>query len=171
MNPQIRQRLAILEQYRAFKLGPGRLTGPLAALLKASQFGIDYDEVRSWTAARGLSAHADRREEFYLDADVRPIVDRMLQAGYDVLLNKKTWRDRSSDRRGTWQADAGTQGIGHNIFMSQGKSANLTFQMLDGFASYPFIPAGPFDAFLPRAAWLVGDADSGRLEIRGSWER
>ena len=154
---------------RAFKLGPGNLSGPLIELLRPSPFGIDASEVNSWTNARGLSAHADRREEFYLDADVRPIVDRMLQAGYEVLLNKKTWRDPSAERRDIWSPNAGARGLGPDIFVSQGKGAALTFRMLDGFESYPLVLGGPFDAVLPRAAWLEGDANGGQLHIKGSW--
>lgn len=154
---------------RAFKLGPGSLTKPLAEVLRPSLLGIDETEVSSWTSARGFSAHADRREEFYLDADVRPIVDRMLLAGYEVLLNKKTWRDSTTGRRDIWRPSAGSRGTGHNIFVTQGKAATLTFQMSDGFESYPLVLGGPFDAVLPRAAWLEGDANGGQLHVKGAW--
>lgn len=102
------QLIRLLE--RAFKLGPGSITRPLAEFLKPSPFNISLAEVETWTAARALSAHADRREEFYLDADVRPIVGRMQNAGYEVLLNKKDWRDPSSERREAWWPTAGLAG-------------------------------------------------------------
>jgi hypothetical protein len=154
---------------RAFRLGPGALTDPLANLLRPSPFNIDEAEVRSWTDARAASAHADRREEFYLGSDVRPIVDRMLQAGYEVLMNKKLWRHASSDRRESWRPVAGSQGTGSDIFVTQRKEAKLNFQFLDGFDSYPLVLAGPFDSILPRAAWVVADDDGSRLRVKGEW--
>jgi hypothetical protein len=162
------QLIRLLE--RAFKVGPSGITAPLAEFLKPSPFDIDLAEVETWTAARALSAHADRREEFYLDADVRPIVDRMQQAGYEVLLNKKDWRNSSSERREVWRPTAGSQGTGPNLFVKHDVGAAISFQFTDGYESYPLVPAGPMDEVLPRAAWLVGDKDSGRLKISGSWE-
>jgi hypothetical protein len=162
------QLIRLLE--RAFKLGPGSITVPLAEFLKPSPFDISLAEVETWTAARALSAHADRREEFYLDADVRPIVRRMQNAGYEVLLNKKDWRNPSSDRRELWRPTAGSQGTGPNLFVKQGVDAMITFQALDGYEAYPLVLAGPMDEVLPSAAWLKGGNDSGRLEISGSWE-
>jgi hypothetical protein len=154
---------------RAFKDSPWKLTKPLAELLAPSPFGIDEAEVTSWTSARDMSAHADRREEFHLDADVRPIVDRMLLASYEVLMNKKTWRDKTSERRDIWRPTAGPQGTGSAIFVTQGKGAALTFQISDGFEAYPMVLGGPFDAVLPRAAWLEGNANGGQLHVKGSW--
>ena len=106
-----------------------------------------------------------------MDADARRIVGRMLQAGYEVLMNKRLWRDPSSERRELWRPAAGSSGAGSDIFVAQGKAANLSFQFLDGFDSYPLVLAGSFDPLLPRAAWLVGDAEGGRLQVKGDWER
>jgi hypothetical protein len=81
----------------AFHLGPKDLTEPLTNFLASSEHWFKPREIKQWTDARAFVIHADRRPTFYLDSDVRPFESRMLEAGYDLLLNKTKWRSKSSD--------------------------------------------------------------------------
>jgi hypothetical protein len=155
---------------RAFGLPAAKLVQPLTDLLRASQFGFEESEVRDWMSARPLSAHADRRKRFFLDADLRSLVRRMLFAGYEVLLNKAAWREPGADRREVWKPSAGTTAGGHGLFTHQGSEATFVIEILDGFDAYPLLLAGPCHAALPRGAWLVGDPEAERLEVGGTWE-
>jgi hypothetical protein len=93
---------------RAFRLSPGELSGPLRRFLDP-RFGYAAPEVRHWTdTLRGATAHADRRANFMLDRDVRPYLHRVEQAAWDVLQNKRAWRDRGTERRQVWSPIGGT---------------------------------------------------------------
>jgi hypothetical protein len=94
----------------------------------------------------------------------------MQNAGYEVLLNKKNWRNPSSERRDLWRPTTGSTGTGSNLFITRGASAALTFEPLDGYESYPLVLAGPVDEVLPRAAWLMGGTDDGCLKVKGAWD-
>lgn len=155
----------------AFRLGPSGLTEPLANFLASSKHCFEAEEVRAWTYARSFAIHADRRDEIYLDSDVRPFELRMLEAGYDVLLNKAKWRSKSSDRREIWAALGGSIGVNAGMYLTRGQAATIGIQVLDGFLAYPMVTAGPFTTVLPRAAWLMGDDDdASKLEILGDWK-
>lgn len=155
----------------AFRLGPYNLTEPLVNFLANSEHCFKAEEVKQWTDARAFALHADRRPEIYLDSDVRPFEPRMLEAGYDVLLNKEKWRSKSSDRRHIWRAPSGTKGANNEgVYLARGQAANLKAHVFDGFMAYPMITAGPFIQALPKAAWLMGDIDGGKLEVAGDWE-
>lgn len=158
---------------RAFRLAPGGLANPLATFLRPSRYRFRVTEVRAWCNARALSLHADRRSEFNLDADVRPFVDRMMLAGYEVLANKEIWRHRSTDRRSSWTPRWGTSGNGVDLFLTPGSPLKVTMQLLDRYKAYPLVLAGSrvqFDGVLPRAAWMSGDADGCQLSILGNDE-
>jgi hypothetical protein len=148
---------------RAFATGPHELTQPLATLLGPCGQGFELAEVQQWTSARGPAAHADRREEFFLSADLHGFMLRMLQAGYDVLLNKADWRSKSSERRQAWRLNSGSNDASSGIFITKGAGASLVFQVLDGFAGYPLMLAGAVDAVLPPGVWLNGGANGGTL--------
>lgn len=154
---------------RAFRLGPFDLTGPLATFLASGCQGFAEPEVSTWTQVRGAAAHADRREEFVLTADVAPFVPRMREAAYDVLLNKSEWRSRSATRREQWKAASGSADAAGGIFVTQGSAATLAFQFRDGHAQYPLLLSGPAEGALPLAAWLEGGVDGGKLRICGDW--
>lgn len=155
---------------RAFKLGPGGLTEPLITFLRPSPFKFRAREVRAWTNARGFSLHADRREEFFLDTDVRPFVERMTQAGMELLANKKRWRHKSPERRDLWKPSTGTTG-GMDIFLTRGHGFNMAVSLVDRFSSYPMLLAGSqeqMDPLLPKGSWMTGDVDGCELNVRGS---
>ncbi len=153
---------------RAFHCGPGTVEARLTAFLAgATHHGFEENEIHEWVSARGPAIHADRREEFLLDSDVRPFLGRMFEAGYDVLLNKSHWRSSSTERRDSWKPASGSAGRHSCIFVTQGADATLTAQLLDPFAAYPLVLAGPFDAVLPRAAWLMADQQKAVLAMHG----
>ena len=60
-------------------------------------------------SASSSATHADVRRRFVLESDVRPVTSRMEQAAFDVLLNKRAWREPSLERRGAWVPVAGTR--------------------------------------------------------------
>jgi hypothetical protein len=122
---------------RAFRSPPGRLTQPLSAFLATARHGFDRDEIAGWLKLRGPATHADSRPGFLLEADVRPVIARMEQAAYDVLLNKAEWRSTSTARRDAWQPSAGTKSTGVDLFLSKGEDVVIGFQVLDPFLSYP----------------------------------
>jgi hypothetical protein len=88
----------------------------------------------------------------------------MLEAAYDVLLNKRDWRSPTSERRNLWEPVAGSSEPENATFLTQGKAAWVTLQLLDGFDAYPLVLAGPFESLLPPGVWLKGDADGGVLQ-------
>jgi hypothetical protein len=93
----------------AFALPPRKLTAPLSAFLHP-RFGYTRDEVAVWLEQyRDAVTHADTRNKFLLETDVRPVIDRMEQVATDVLFNKLTWRDHGSARRELWTPPRGQQ--------------------------------------------------------------
>lgn len=93
-----RELLRVFE--RAFAESGDRLVPPLAGFL-ASRPGLGYSktEVKRWIVRlRGPAVHADRHDVL-LEGDLRPVVDRMLLAAYEVLFNKRKWRSSDQDRR------------------------------------------------------------------------
>lgn len=147
---------------RAFGVGPGELTPLLETLLSSTPFDFTPSEVNAWTAARAPAFHADRRETFYLERDVAPLVPRMRDAGYEVLMNKLEWRSKSVERRPIWRPLSGTLPNG-SFFATQGMvGGGIRAQFRDGFDSYPLLLAGPVDEALPRALW-VQHSDSGAV--------
>lgn len=153
---------------RAFHRSPGKVEAILNTFLAGATYhNFECDEIHAWVNARGPAIHADRREEFLLDSDVRPLLPRMFEAGYDLLLNKTHWRSPSVDRRDAWKPVAGSANHHSGIFLTAGADASLRLQMLDPFAAYPLLVAGPIDPVLPRAAWLIADHRKSVLAIRG----
>jgi hypothetical protein len=122
---------------RAFRLGPYDLIDPLAEFLASGPFGYAHEEVRRWVELRQPATHADRRSYFVLERDVQPVVGRMTQAAYDVLFNKKSWRDKSTERRPAWSPATGTSDPGTSMFVVRGTAASIEFQFFDSFGAYP----------------------------------
>jgi len=141
---------------RAFALGPYRLIDPLAAFLEPGPFGYTHQEVLQWIELRQPATHADRRAEFVLEADVRPVIDRLEQAAYDVLLNKRDWRNPGVDRRRFWKPTGGTRGAGQ-MFIVQGTTPSIRFQILDSFGTYPLNLNASGVPNLPAEWWWRGE--------------
>ena len=95
------------ELIRLFENAFGTSSSELASLLEnflqtASSARYDSQEIRLWIVSnRDAATHADLRRTPFLihDENIQNDIDRILQAGYDVLLNKEKWHDRSITRR------------------------------------------------------------------------
>jgi hypothetical protein len=152
---------------RAFARKAGSLGPHLVPFLmdKASPHGFTKKEIHRWVEARPKASHADHRPEFLLEADVRPWMQRMVEAGYDVLLNKADWHGPATGRRDLWRPPAGSLDAESGLFMTQGHETTLLMQFLDGFGAYPLLLAGPIDSLLPDGLWLEGGKDGGELRM------
>ncbi len=105
--------------------------------------------------------HADRRAAFLLEKDVRSFAGRAMQAAYDVLLNKQTWRDPGIERRSLWKPECGTASPRGDSFITKGCDAHLGYQSLDDSLAFP-IHLGGILKELPEGVWarLAGKGDS-----------
>jgi hypothetical protein len=143
---------------RAFRLGPTRLIDPLTEFLVGSGQGYSKDEVMNWLVnLRGPSTHADTRDEFFLESDIRPVVWRMQQAAYDVLMNKAAWRDPSSDRRDAWRPSAWTNdALSSSLESFEGADGfRAQIYWLDIFGVFPQDHQTEIRKILPESWWVV----------------
>jgi hypothetical protein len=121
---------------RAFALPARRLTQPLDAFLD-DRYGCTPAELDKWIEIRDGASHADTRKQLVLEADVRPILARVRQAAYDVLFNKRLWRNPSPDRRELWSPSGWTAAPSGQVVMKQHSTGRLEAQLLDQFGAYP----------------------------------
>jgi hypothetical protein len=136
---------------RAFALAPRRLAAPVTSFLD-TRFGYTKEEVAVWFEKfRDPATHADSRNDFLLETDVRPVVGRMEQAAVDVLFNKRDWRDASTARRELWQPNTGTTDDKGNVFLTKGAAARLQAQLLDEHGAFPLDLTGIISR--PPAEW------------------
>jgi hypothetical protein len=80
--------------------------------------------------------HADRRPPL-IEADVRPIIERVLFAGYEVLFNKLEWGTTATERRDVWTPDTGPLDSSGRWFIRQHSAPSLAGQIYDAFDAYP----------------------------------
>lgn len=122
---------------RGFRLGPTALIDPLERFLRGAQgLGYTKKEITHWLLAlRGPATHADRRPDFTLASDIEPVIWRVEQAAYDVLLNKKNWRSPDVERRKTYRWTSGLSSRG--VFATQGHLPTITGALSDPFSAYP----------------------------------
>ncbi len=127
---------------RAFRLGPYHLIDPLSLFLQGAELGYTRQEVERWLIGlRHPATHADRRDEFLLESDIQPVIDRMEQAAYDVLFNKADWRDASAERRTVWVPLGGTRSAdSRELFVKHDVQSELRTAVFDGFFAYPLDP-------------------------------
>jgi hypothetical protein len=131
---------------RAFRLTSSKLVAPLGEFLDGADMGYSRAEVERWlTVLRHPATHADRRAEFVLESDIRPVIPRMMQAAYDVLFNKVIWRTPSIKRRALWHPSTGTTGDSFGIYLTRGEPLHMEVELLDEVGSYPM----SLDAGLP----------------------
>lgn len=162
------QLLRLIES--AFCLPIGRVHDLLADFLGGTRFNFTSDEVNRWLDARGRSAHADDpKRRYYLSRDVAPYVGRMLEAGYDVLLNKESWGTADAARREQWKPAYGSAGPGNETFGTRGQDWQTGFRISDMFEAFPVVVNAGWSRVLPRAAWIEGDVEGGRTRILGDW--
>ncbi len=93
----------------AFGLATRPLVRPLSEFLSNAPQQYERDEVEYWIeTVRHQATHADlrRQQHFLLESEVRPVMNRLMEATYDVLFNKKIWHDSSPERRELWQPEA-----------------------------------------------------------------
>lgn len=125
---------------RAFSLTSSALVTPLAEFLDGANMGYSQAEVKRWlTELRHPATHADVRENFVLESDIRPVIPRIMQAAYEVLFNKDSWRNPSTQRREVWRAPAGISGEeeSSDVFKSPEATMELTLEWFDEVGSYP----------------------------------
>jgi hypothetical protein len=103
------------------------------------------------------------------EADIRPVVDRMEQAAYDALLNKRTWRDASIDRRDVWAPNSGTTNAARDAFIVQHTTPITQAAILDEYGVFPMDMAAvvnPCPAqWWPQDDVRQSDTESFRVEI------
>ena len=148
---------------RAFAKPSKKLVDPLTAFL-APRFGYSESELNTWfLELRDPATHADARRKFALEVDVRPVIDRMEQAAYDVLLNKATWRDTSTDRRAVWTPTSGTTSAAGDAFIVQHTTPVTQASILDEYGAFPMDMAAVIN---PRPAnwWPQLDSPSSETE-------
>lgn len=123
---------------RAFRCSSSKLIEPLSVFLKDANLGYSQDEVKRWVVdMRHPATHADTKEQFLLESDIRPIIRRMEQAAYYVLMNKEEWRSTSTSQRKIWIPTSGTSSANNELFVVRGTATNIEFQLLDPFGAYP----------------------------------
>jgi len=99
--------------------------------------------------------HADKRNDFLVEADVAASVPRMEQAAYDVLMNKKYWRSPGVERRNLWEPPYGSAGTAGSFFVANQQNLALSFKIMDPYGSWecdsstwsPPMPKGWWKAF------------------------
>ncbi|HEX3149199.1 MAG TPA: hypothetical protein VHR66_14090 [Gemmataceae bacterium] len=110
----------------------------LAEFLQPLDRGFDQEEVEHWLKLRDLATHADRRPNYAVETDTRPVVNRMEQAAFDVLFNKEKWRDISTSRRDVFSPIYGSESRNEpRMFIKQGHTVEVCMAFYDGFGAYP----------------------------------
>ncbi len=139
VQPLSRYREAVRFFEMAFARPVSAIEKKLSQFLASGRFGYTRDEVAEWLSHRHGSVHGDGRpsEDLVWDADVARFMDRIEQALYDVLLNKAGWHSPSQNRRDLWRPLAGTLDNQGGIFGTQSTGMTISFQIFDGFQSYP----------------------------------
>ena len=139
---------------RAFSLAPSQMAKKLSQFLEQSELGYSKDEVKKWLEVRNPATHGDKQnnDELIFEADVSKFVPRMEQAGYDILFNKKLWRNRSRERRDIWSPSVGTISADHALMVTKGDATAVSFILYDDFQSYPVNLKG-FLKELPEVFW------------------
>jgi hypothetical protein len=134
---QFRELCRVLE--RAFACGPAQLVDPVTSFLKYfTELDYQQDEVTHWlNVLRHLATHADRREEFAIAADIVPVLSRLRQAVYDILLNKQNWRSRDTGRRAVWTPVNGVLQDNGAIQLDT-HTGYVGSEALDAFGVYPY---------------------------------
>jgi hypothetical protein len=141
---------------RAFRLTSSALVTPLAEFLEGADMGYSRAEVKRWlTELRHPATHADKRASFILESDIRPVIPRMIQAAYDVLFNKDSWRTPSTQRREVWRPPAGISGEeeSSDVFKSPESTMELKLERFDEVGSYPMNLNLDISRVIPPEMW------------------
>jgi len=151
---------------RAFTLSSTALVTPLGNFLEQSNQGFTLAEIQKWLVdIRHPATHADRKEYFVLERGIRPVVHRMTQAAYDVLLNKLEWRSSRVSRREIWKPEGGTAiPSGSKVFLTTKTPVNFQATIMDAFDSYPVNAHFGIENFLDKNLWFK----QSRLQSKGN---
>jgi hypothetical protein len=125
----------------AFRAEPKRIVGPLSDFLSHyDKLQYTHSEVEEWHDLRHRATHADRPGRRYvLCRDVRPVLQRVQFAAYDVLFNKLNWNAEDPARRDVWYPPGGILRDGQHAVLRLHSSANLQAgPLFDGFGAYPY---------------------------------
>jgi hypothetical protein len=125
---------------RAFASKSDALVVHLARFLTARPvLAYSKSEVKNWIVRlRGPAVHADRSSAFMREREIAWVVDRMLLAAYEVLLNKERWAHPASDRRDLWTPQYGpADPDGVTIFGVAGREMSPAVSFLDQFGAFP----------------------------------
>lgn len=99
--------------------------------------GYTRKEVKEWISLRHPSSHADKKNKiFLLESDVTPFIQRIEQAAYDVLCNKKEWGDFSKERRNIYLPTIWTHNDTCEISSSPNTKSFISLVTYDHFGSF-----------------------------------
>lgn len=123
----------------AFALPASALMNKLYQFLSTGPGRYTRSEIDDWFNLRHAAIHGDGRKTQYLvvQADIRPILGRMLQAARDVVFNKKHWHTRSRERRSVWRPIALSIDRDGTVEIEQFSTPIMHFQLMDSFGAYP----------------------------------
>lgn len=122
---------------RAFTKSSKQLVLPLYNFLTGTDFIYTKSEVENWVVVRHKCRHADTNKPFLKEYQVLPIIQRVQQAAFDVLLNKKNWRSPSVTRRDLWKPRLGTSGEKGTMFTHGPPKGTMDMICFDDFGVYP----------------------------------
>jgi hypothetical protein len=132
------------ELVRVFERAFAKSSRPLASLVAdflaaRPLLAFSKTEVEGWIPGlRDAATHADRARPIVVEAELRPVIERMTFAAYDVLLNKRDWFDPSTARRDVSRPDTGPlTPDGRQIFVRQHSTHPMDSRFLDRFGVYP----------------------------------
>lgn len=138
---------------RAYRTPIGKLAQPLLDFLDKN-YGYTKNEINVWLEMRDRAMHADVKpgNKIAYEKDIFPLIGRLQQAAYDVLINKKDWQQNDTGRTNRWKPDYGTTDNKGGLFITQGRGANISIGILDGFGSYPLHLGGVIDPLISQSA-------------------
>lgn len=122
---------------RAFSQTGETLRHSLSKFLEGTEFGYTASEVQRWVRTRDRVSHADQGRQVLLEKDVAWLVHRVEQAAYDVLMNKRVWRNHSIDRRSVWKPVTGTTSPDGGVFIIRAQAGTLRYHIFDPFRCFP----------------------------------
>ena len=137
MTGRFREFIRLFE--RAFTKSSTKLIEPLYQFLSQNGLGYEKEEIKDWLITiRHPATHADEKEFFVTKPDVLPVIERVEQAAYDVLMNKSDWRSSSTSRRNIWRAPCGSKNRkGDHRYLTRGHAYSDSLLILDEFGVFP----------------------------------
>jgi hypothetical protein len=144
---------------RAFKKANRDLIDPLQEFLNKSKYNVKPKEAKNWISDfRHPSIHADERDYFHIESDIRPIIGRVKQAAFDVLLNKENWRSDDTERRSFWDPEGfinDSEGESLTVEYEGNSTMSVNFEWpitFDLFEAYPLHEKGKI--MTPPEEWV-----------------